>query len=196
MQDLFAIGSMLLVMLACGLGVWLPGRYALSPLRARLERRRRRWQFGLADYFGLGVLSQYALAVVGLTWRYDESLGQVAAIALGTAILALWSLGVYTLSKARIIDGRKRFVLLTVVAPIVALASVGSIMAVIVVANLVSGRLHLLSWPVLLVALEPVAIWCCRRCTEWIVRQDDDCRKLDLSSNEAESLSAVYEVSR
>ena len=195
MQHAIAIGSMILIILACGLGLWLPGRYALGPLRARLDNEHRRWQFGLADYFGLLALSQYALAVVGVTWRSHESLGQATAMSLGIAVVALWLLGVHSLSQARISDGRKRFAFLTVVVPAVAVVSVGSMMAVVVVMNVSSGKLSPLSWPVLLVVLAPVAVWCCRKCTEWIVHEGARHGGSGRSSNSAHA-STEYEVTR
>jgi hypothetical protein len=169
-----AIGTLAAIaalVLAFGLGAWLPSRYALAPLRRPWRSTRGPWQFGLLDYCALFVVLQYALAAAGIAWRWNATFGTAATLYLVIAAIGLWLAGMKGLARVPVVDPRRRFVFLVVVVPLVAAMSLGAPMGIMVLIRAVSNDWPWLSWPVTLTLAMPAATWICRRIVDWVVQR-------------------------
>jgi len=158
------------LVLAFGVGAWLPSWYALAPLRRTRRSAFGRWQFGLLDYCALVVLLQYALAAIGFAWRWSETLGWALTVYLMIAAIGLWLAGMKGLSRVRVTDGRRRLVFLVVVVPLVAAMTVGAPIGIMTLIVAISSDAPRLGWPVALTLAMPAATWICRRIVEWVVQ--------------------------
>lgn len=107
---------------------WLTARWILGPITRAAKHGRGQIQFRIIDFFCLVVEMQVVAAVVVAVSERDESFFRTSLLLFGTlSTLALWVGGVQTLSKAGILDPRRRTVFNWVVLPS---ASVGALVLV------------------------------------------------------------------
>ena len=114
---------------------WLTARWILGPISRAAKIGRGQIQFRIIDFFCLVVEMQAVAAVVVAVSQADEPGFRTSLLLFGTlSTLALWVGGVHTLSKAGILDPRRRTVFNWIVLPS---ASVGALVLVPLVVWLV-----------------------------------------------------------
>jgi len=123
------------VLIVPTLFTWMVARWILGPIAEAAKRGRGKVQYRIIDFFCLVVEMQVVTAVVmGVTERGERGFRGILLIFGTASVLALWVGGVQTLSRAGILDPRRRTVFNWIVLPA---ASVGALVLVPLVFYLV-----------------------------------------------------------
>ncbi|MCE9552407.1 MAG: hypothetical protein K8T91_03395 [Planctomycetes bacterium] len=157
---------------------WLTARWILGPISRAAKIGRGQIQFRIIDFFCLVVEMQAVAAVVVAVSERDEPGFRTSLLLFGTlSTLALWVGGVHTLSRAGILDPRRRTVFNWVVLPS---ASIGALVLVPLVVWLVGTSIAIStgsrqqpasSWLWVLAVLLGAALVASKWLADWVMAE-------------------------
>lgn len=137
MNEIGAVLGCVGVLIVPTLCTWMVARWILGPIAEAAKRGKEKVQYRIIDFFCLVVEMQAVTAVIVAVTERGERGFRGLLLLFGTAsVLALWVGGVQTLSRAGILDPRRRTVFNWIVLPA---ASIGALVLVPLVFYLVGA---------------------------------------------------------
>jgi len=178
MNEIGPVLGCLGVLVVPTLFTWMVARWILGPIAEAAKQGKGKVQFRIIDFFCLVVEMQALTAVIVAVTERDERRLRGILLFFGTlSVLALWVSGVQTLSRAGVLDPKRRTVFNWIVLPA---ASIGALVLVPLVVYLLffemeavqRGRLHgSPRWMWGLAVLFAVALLASKRLAEWVAAE-------------------------